>query len=72
MLRSLTPLYLGRVASFVLETGPMVASEGEERIEALCTCFEEGKPRLVEAWNGRPAAPAAGRATGEKAQEVVL
>lgn len=72
LLRSLTPLYLGRVASFVLETGPMVASEVEERIEALCTCFEEGKPRLVEAWNGRPAAPAAGRATGEKAQEVVL
>jgi glucosylglycerate synthase len=48
LLGSLTPLYLGRVASFVIETGTMVSSEVEDRIEGLCRAFESGKPRLID------------------------
>jgi len=36
ILRSLTPLYLARVASFVQETENLVADEVEEKIERLC------------------------------------
>ncbi len=50
ILRSLTPLYLARVASFVLETEPMVASEVEERVERLCLTFEGLKPYLLARW----------------------
>jgi hypothetical protein len=51
ILRSLTPLYLARVASFVGETESLVAAEVEERIEGLCLTFEELKPNLIERWN---------------------
>jgi hypothetical protein len=51
ILRSLTPLYLGRVASFVLETRNLVSAEVEERIEQLCLKFEELKPYLLSHWN---------------------
>jgi glucosylglycerate synthase len=53
LLRSLTPLYLGRVASFVLETEKAGSQEVEERIEQLCACFERLKPYLVALWTGR-------------------
>ena len=55
ILRSLTPLYLGRVASFVEETRTLVSAEVEERIEHLCLKFEELKPYLVSHWNQEPA-----------------
>jgi hypothetical protein len=58
LLRSLTPLYLGRVASFVLETREMASDEVERRIEALCQCFESLKPDLVRRWRNEPAPPA--------------
>ncbi len=57
LLRSLTPLYLARVASFVMETGSLVAEEVEGRIEHLCACFEQRKPYLISLWDspsGRP------------------
>ena len=53
LLRSLTPLYLGRVASFVIETRTMISSEVEDRIEHLCRLFEDEKPYLVSRWNGQ-------------------
>ncbi len=53
LLRSLTPLYLGKVASFVAETRPMISSEVEERIETLCGLFEREKPYLISHWAGR-------------------
>jgi glycosyltransferase involved in cell wall biosynthesis len=61
LLRSLTPLYLGRVASFVLETENMISSEVEERIEQLCLAFEAAKPYLAARWDSArpPAAPKA-------------
>jgi glycosyltransferase involved in cell wall biosynthesis len=52
LVRSLTPLYLGRVASFVNETRDMNAAEVEDRIEQLCLAFERLKPFLVERWGG--------------------
>jgi hypothetical protein len=52
LLRSLTPLYLGRVASFVKETETLVSHEVENRIEKLCLAFEELKPYLISLWQG--------------------
>ena len=57
LLRSLTPLYLARVASFVIETKDMFAGEVEDRIESLCLAFEAAKPALVEQWNHPGVAP---------------
>lgn len=51
LLSSLTPLYLGRVASFVIESQPCVSAEVEEKIEQLCLKFEGLKPYLLEHWN---------------------
>jgi len=60
LLKSLTPLYLARVASFVVETRDLVSSEVEEKIEGLCRSFEDGKSYLVTHWGGEenPARPA--------------
>jgi hypothetical protein len=51
LLKSLTPLYLGKVASFVLETQKSNASEVEEKIEKLCMSFENEKKYLLTNWN---------------------
>ena len=53
LLRSLTPLYLARVASFVYETREMLPAAVEERIEALCLRFEAEKPYLLERYPGK-------------------
>jgi hypothetical protein len=50
LLKSMIPLYLGRVASFVKENQKSSAEEVEEEIESLCQVFEEMKPYLVERW----------------------
>lgn len=52
ILRSLTPLYLGRVASFVIETRDLDAPAVDDRIEHLCLCFERLKPYLKALWGG--------------------
>jgi hypothetical protein len=57
ILRSLTPLYLARVASFVYENETLVASEVEEKIERLCMTFERLKPRLITEWESRELQP---------------
>lgn len=51
LLKSLTPLYIGRVASFVMETWESSAEEVEERIEKLCLTFEERKDFLLNSWD---------------------
>jgi hypothetical protein len=51
LLKSMIPLYLGRVASFVLENEGNSAGEVEEKIESLCQAFEERKPYLIEHWD---------------------
>jgi glycosyltransferase involved in cell wall biosynthesis len=50
LLKSMIPLYLGRVASFVKENQKSSAIEVEEEVESLCRVFEEMKPYLVERW----------------------
>ncbi|MDH5202138.1 MAG: glycosyltransferase [Nitrospirota bacterium] len=50
LLRSITPLYIGRTASFVIETWNSDASEVEEKIEQLCKMFEDKKSFLIENW----------------------
>ncbi len=50
IIKSLTPLYIGKVASFVIETWESSASEVEKRLEDLCLSFEEGKADLVANW----------------------
>jgi glycosyltransferase involved in cell wall biosynthesis len=51
LLRSLTPLYMARVASFVVETRPLSSQQVEEKIEQLCRSYEELKPYLTAHWN---------------------
>jgi glycosyltransferase involved in cell wall biosynthesis len=50
LLKSMIPLYLGRVASFVKENEDSSAQKVEEEIESLCQVFEKTKPYLVERW----------------------
>ena len=53
IIKSLTPLYLGKVASFVIETWDSTADEVERRLEGLCLSFEREKSDLIERWNGK-------------------
>jgi len=50
ILKTLTPLYLGKVASLVMDMADSSATEVEERLEALCLTFERLKPYLIERW----------------------
>ncbi len=50
LLKAFTPLYLGRTASFVLDTQGLTSAEAEGRIEMLCHAFEKDKPYLVSRW----------------------
>jgi glycosyltransferase involved in cell wall biosynthesis len=50
LLKSLTPLYLGRVASFVLETRESSGEDVESRIEDMCLIFEDKKKMLLDSW----------------------
>lgn len=50
LLRSMTPLYLGWVASFVNEVAPLGRQEAEARVERLCEVFEAEKPYLISRW----------------------
>jgi len=50
LLKSLTPLYLGWVASFARQTEQESAMEVEKRIEKLCVVYETMKPSLIAHW----------------------
>jgi len=50
IIKSLTPLYLGKVASFVIETKESDADQVEQRLEELCSVYEKKKLSLVEKW----------------------
>ncbi|NKE71171.1 glycosyl transferase family 2 [Candidatus Manganitrophus noduliformans] len=51
LIQALTPLYLGRACSFVLENADAGSEEVGKRIEALCLEYERQKPGLIERWN---------------------
>jgi glucosylglycerate synthase len=57
IIKSLTPLYLGKVASFVIETWDSSAAEVEGRLEELCLSFEREKGYLIERWDGNDGFP---------------
>ena len=50
LLKSLTPLYLGQMASLVLRTQHQKPEDVETCIEELCETFARMKPYLVERW----------------------
>ncbi len=50
LVRSMLPLYMGRVASFVMEVADSNAVQVEERLERLCEAFETGKTYLKARW----------------------
>ncbi|MFZ5996741.1 MAG: glycosyltransferase [Nitrospirota bacterium] len=51
LLKSLVPLYIGRTASFVIETWESDAWDVEKRIEDLREIFEAKKKVFLEHWN---------------------
>lgn len=50
LLRSLVPLYLGWLASFVQQTRDQTPDAAEQRVERLCLAFEAQKPYLIARW----------------------
>ncbi len=51
LLKSLTPLYLGRTASFILEVWDCNAEEVEERLDRLCVVYEKEKLHFIDHWS---------------------
>ena len=47
----ITPLYLGRVASFINQTRKMTSSQAEELVEEQAQVFEDHKDYLIQVWN---------------------
>jgi glucosylglycerate synthase len=50
LLRSLTPLYLGWAASFVIEVRDLDPAGVDARVEVLCRAFESAKPYVISRW----------------------
>jgi hypothetical protein len=50
LLRAMTPLYLGWLGSFVVETRGAGRAEIDARLEQLCVAFEAGKAYLISRW----------------------
>ncbi|MBI5043473.1 MAG: glycosyl transferase family 2, partial [Nitrospirae bacterium] len=50
LIKSLTPLYLGRAASFMMEVEEMEHHKVEEEIEKVCLEFENQKDYLINNW----------------------
>jgi hypothetical protein len=48
-----TPLYLGRVASFINQTKDMSSSEAEQVVEEQAQVFEDYKDYLIQVWDGK-------------------
>ncbi len=61
LLKSMIPLYLGQVASFVKENQESSPEDVEEKIEPLCRIFEEMKPYLIGHWDKGDEAKEGGR-----------
>lgn len=51
LLEIATPLYNGRVASFINETRDMSSQEAEQVVERQAEAFERGKPILLHRWD---------------------
>jgi len=53
LLQALTPLYLGRINSFLSESQRSSATGARERIQKLRSQFESLRPYLAERWNAQ-------------------
>jgi glucosylglycerate synthase len=53
LLQALTPVYRGRVGSYLLENHGASVSELEARLDSLNMEFDRLKPYLVEGWRGK-------------------
>ena len=53
LLQALTPLYLGRINSFLSEHQKASATEARERVRKLRSQFESSKPYLLERWKAQ-------------------
>ena len=58
LLQLMTPLYLGRVASFVNETRDLDSRQAEELVEEQAQAFEARKDYLIERWQAVKREPA--------------
>lgn len=54
LLDMMTPLYFGRVASFVNQSWDMSSVEAEELVEEQAAKFEEQKDYLIKIWDEKP------------------
>jgi len=50
LLRAMTPIYLGWVASYALEVQNAAPNAVDDRLEKLCVSFESLKPYLLSRW----------------------
>lgn len=50
LLGALTPLYLGWLASFILDTAEVAPAAADARVERLAEVFEREKPYLISRW----------------------
>lgn len=50
LIKSMTPLYIGKTASFIIQAKDMGQQEAEAEIEKLCMEFESNKEYLVSNW----------------------
>jgi glycosyltransferase involved in cell wall biosynthesis len=50
LIKSLTPLYLGKTASFILEVESLDQAGAEAEIERLCEAFSQNKAYLISSW----------------------
>jgi glucosylglycerate synthase len=53
LLQALTPLYRGRVSSYILENARAGPEDVERKLESLRHEYEALKPYLIERWRGR-------------------
>jgi hypothetical protein len=50
LIKSMTPLYVGKTVSFILRAKDMGQQDAEDEIEKLCIEFENGKDYLANNW----------------------
>jgi glycosyltransferase involved in cell wall biosynthesis len=50
LIKSMTPLYVGKTVSFILQAKDMGQQDAEDEIEKLCIEFENGKDYLANNW----------------------
>ncbi|MBI5439921.1 MAG: glycosyltransferase [Deltaproteobacteria bacterium] len=67
MLTVMTPLYLGRIASFINQTKDMGSAEAEAVVEEQARVFEEHKDYLIDVWARGEAFADLGRTLSEGA-----